>query len=93
MTHRLVSSTPQGHDLLMQTKGDANESGETWTVPADSSLQRVRWVVPSVGQVIALLRSNLVVVLGLVLIAGLLGAALRLPSRPRRTTPEPHPAG
>ena len=41
--------TRQGDTYLMQTRGDANESGETWTVPADSTLPKIRWVVPSIG--------------------------------------------
>lgn len=89
VTHRLVSTTRQGNELLVQTRGDANQSGETWTVPADASIQRIRWVVPSIGQAIALLRSNLVLVLGLALIAGLLVAALRVPGRPVRRAPRP----
>jgi len=89
VTHRLVSATRQGDTYLMQTRGDANESGETWTVPADSTLPRIRWVVPSIGDGIALLRSHLAVVLGLVVIGGLLIAALRLPARRHRPTMTP----
>ncbi|UDY34685.1 signal peptidase I [Dermatobacter hominis] len=81
VTHRLVSATRQGGDYLMQTQGDANASGETWTIPADTTLQRVRWVIPSLGDAVALLRSNLVVVLGAVLVLGLVVIAVRLPRR------------
>jgi signal peptidase len=81
VTHRLVSATRQGDDYLMQTQGDANSSGESWTIPADTTLQRVRWVIPSVGDVVALLRSNLAIVLGAVLVSGLLVLAVRSPAR------------
>jgi len=89
VTHRLVSATRQGDTYLMQTRGDANESGETWTVPADSTLPKIRWVVPSIGDGVAVLRSHLVLVLGLVVIGGLLIAALRLPARRHRPTMTP----
>lgn len=81
VTHRLVSATREGDLYRMQTRGDANETSETWTIPADARLQRVRWVVPSVGDAVSLLRSNLAIVLGAVLIVGLLIAALRIPRR------------
>ena len=90
VTHRLVSATRQGDEYLMQTKGDANSSGESWTLPADTTLQRVRWVVPSAGDAISVLRSNLVVVLGVVLVGGLLVVAVRLPAR---RTGSPTPVG
>jgi signal peptidase I len=95
VTHRLVSATRQGSDYLMQTQGDANASGETWTIPADTTLQRVRWVVPSLGDAVSLLRSNLFVVLGGVLVLGLLVLAVRLPGRRGHRAPsgaQPTPA-
>ena len=37
VTHRLVSATRQGDTYLMQTRATPARSGETWTVPADST--------------------------------------------------------
>lgn len=86
VTHRLVSSERTGDAATIVTRGDANESTETWSVPARSTLQRVRWVVPSLGGVVAAARSNVVVVIGVVLVLGLVVAAVRLPTRPRPGT-------
>lgn len=81
VTHRLVSATREGDQYRMQTRGDANETSETWTIPADARLQRVRWVVPSVGDAVSLLRSNVAIAVGAVVVVGLLIAALRIPRR------------
>lgn len=91
VTHRLLSAHPVGASTTMVTRGDANTATESWSVPTRSTLQRVRWVVPSVGDAVSAARSNLTTVIGVVLVLGLLGAAIRLPGRDR-TEAGPRPA-
>lgn len=91
VTHRLVSVHPDGASTTMVTRGDANTATESWSVPTRSTLQRVRWVVPSVGDAVSAARSNLTTVIGVVLVLGLLAAAVRLPGRDR-TEAGPRPA-
>lgn len=49
VTHRVVRVSREGATVRFTTKGDANDATETWTVPADGTIGRVRMHVPKVG--------------------------------------------
>ena len=103
ITHRLVSMTREGDVVHIETKGDANDSGERWTVPADSSVGYVRVVVPWIGNaVIGVRNSRVQLAVGLVVLALVVLAVLRPGRRTSRTgsaasdaagTAEPEPDG
>lgn len=59
-THRLraVRRSPDGR-FAFTTKGDANNSIERWTLPADGQLSRAVHRVPSVGHVLLLIATPL----------------------------------
>ena len=49
VTHRVVRVVRQGDRLAFTTRGDANRTGEDWTIQAHADLSRVAWRVPHVG--------------------------------------------
>lgn len=49
ITHRLRSTTVRGRRAYMVTKGDANETVERWSVPADGEIGRVAYHLPKLG--------------------------------------------
>src|SRR3712207_9407921 len=49
VTHRVVRLSRDGGTVRFVTKGDANNATETWTVPADGTIGRVRMHGPKVG--------------------------------------------
>ena len=57
LTHRVASSEPRGDSYAFVTKGDANETAERWSIPADGRLGRVSLRLPKVGYVLALGRT------------------------------------
>ena len=57
ITHRVASSAPRGESYAFVTKGDANQSVERWSVPADGRLGRVSFRLPKLGYVLALGRT------------------------------------
>jgi len=78
VTHRVVRVTRRGDRLAFTTRGDANRSGEQWTILAQADLSRVVWRVPQVGSAVLWAMSPLVRLLLAGLGCALLsGAALR----------------
>jgi signal peptidase len=53
ITHRVASVRLRGGTARFVTKGDANNTPERWSVPADGSIGRVAYDVPKVGYVMA----------------------------------------
>ena len=52
ITHRVRSAEPaDGGRIAFVTKGDANDTVERWTIPADGTVARVVGVAPGVGAV------------------------------------------
>ena len=49
VTHRVVRVVRQGDQLAFTTRGDANRTGEDWTIRPQADLSRVAWRVPLVG--------------------------------------------
>jgi signal peptidase len=49
ITHRLRGVSVAGGTARMTTKGDANDTTETWTVPADGRIGRVAYRLPKLG--------------------------------------------
>lgn len=54
ITHRVASAVDRGDAYAFVTKGDANDTVERWTVPADGRIGRVVFHVPALGYVMAL---------------------------------------
>ena len=54
ITHRLRSVSIEGNTARMTTKGDANDSAETWTVPADGKIGRVAYRLPKLGYALSI---------------------------------------
>jgi signal peptidase len=53
ITHRVTSVRVRGSTARFVTKGDANNTPERWSVPADGSIGRVAYDVPKVGYALA----------------------------------------
>lgn len=53
ITHRAVSVTPQGSNVVIVTRGDANDSTERWVLAGDEPAKRMVHRVPWVGHVMA----------------------------------------
>ena len=78
ITHRVRDVTLEGSWVAFVTKGDANNSSERWSIPADGVLGRVLYKLPKVGYVLAYARSPWArVVLVLVPVLALAAHALR----------------
>lgn len=78
ITHRVVGVTADGGAFTFVTKGDANDSSETWSTDEDAPLGIVAATAPEAGYVVAVLAQPLVrgaLVIGGALILG--GGALR----------------
>ncbi len=57
VTHRLRSVRLQGDRISAETKGDANNTVERWSVPAGGRIGRVVYRVPKLGYALASVRS------------------------------------
>lgn len=71
LTHRVVSSRTDADVVYLDTKGDANPSGESWRLPADELVGRMVLSIPIIGGVLSMLRAAglaIFVVAGLVLL-------------------------
>jgi signal peptidase len=53
VTHRLRRVRARDGTVEMVTKGDANNTTERWSVPADGSIGRVEYRVPKLGYALA----------------------------------------
>jgi signal peptidase I len=58
VTHRVERLTRIGANVKFVTRGDANDVSETWGVPADGTIGRVRMRVPKVGWALQWARSR-----------------------------------
>jgi signal peptidase len=76
VTHRIVSLETKDGQRLAVTKGDANNTTDSWNVPISEAIGRVAFHVPGMGYVLAWLGSTTVKLVALAL-AGLM---LVLPS-------------
>ena len=52
ITHRVRRVQPQGSTVIIETKGDANNTGERWHIPAKGSIGRVTHRVWRLGYVL-----------------------------------------
>jgi signal peptidase len=78
MTHRVIGLRDVDGALTIETRGDANESAETWTVGRGELVGRVRWSVPWVGNVASGMRtSGVQLALALGVVAALVATMLR----------------
>jgi len=60
VTHRVVHVARRGDRLAFTTRGDANPSGENWTIMAHADLTRVAWRAPHIGSPVLWVMSPLV---------------------------------
>lgn len=51
VTHRVVALNNQDGQLVATTKGDANDTVDSWSVPIDASVGRVQFSAPYLGYV------------------------------------------
>jgi signal peptidase len=72
ITHRLRDVRVRGGTAYMVTRGDANDTGERWSVPVDGKVGRVVLHVPKLGHVRALAgsRNGYLILLFAVLVLG-----------------------
>lgn len=82
IVHRVVRIDGAGGFLRVHTKGDANPTGEDWSIPRASSVALVQGSVPVLGRVVDAARGP--VAAGIVALAGLLLALSALKSVWRR---------
>jgi signal peptidase len=54
ITHRLREVSIAGGTAHMTTKGDANDTTETWTVPANGKIGRVAYRLPKLGYALSI---------------------------------------
>lgn len=59
ITHRARAISPHGKVVRFVTRGDANNSFERWSVPADGRIGRVVYRVPAVGYPLTWIGSGL----------------------------------
>lgn len=76
-THRVRSAQGQGANVKVVTKGDANNTTETWYVSGDGSVGKVFLRVPKIGLFLAQLNTPLLRIL-LVAVPALLWALMEL---------------
>ena len=74
ITHRLRRVRAKGGMVEMVTKGDANNTTERWTVPANGRIGRVEYRVPKVGYALSFVSGKNGKLLLIALPAILLGA-------------------
>jgi signal peptidase I len=78
ITHRVVSATAQGDQVVIVTRGDANDAGERWVLAADAPVKRMVARLPWVGHLVAWLASPMLrTVLMLLAAAAFLAYGLR----------------
>jgi signal peptidase len=84
VTHRVRSIHLAGSRASIETRGDANDASEHWSVPADGRVGRVAYHLPLVGYALVWTHGRLARLLLIVIPALLLGALeLRRIWRPR----------
>jgi signal peptidase len=77
LTHRIRSVRSVDGGVQVETRGDANDSSEVWTVAPDAMVGRVVASVPAIGAPATLVRTAVVpLVIGLVVLALLVAAVL-----------------
>jgi len=77
VTHRVRSMSVKGDEYTFETKGDANNTGETWHIVADGTIGRVSLAIPKVGFLLGSQRGPWVRI-SFVLIPALVWAAYEL---------------
>jgi signal peptidase I len=89
ITHRVKSVRVNGDTARFVTAGDANNTVERWSVPAEGSIGRVAYDVPRVGYLMAYAGGRhgrlLLIVLPVLLLAGFELARIWRPKREKET--------
>lgn len=90
LTHRVRSVERHGDDVAVETRGDANDGSEYWTVPASTPVGVVAASIPAIGRPLTLARTSVGwAVAGGVAVAALVAVVLR-PRRLRRDASRQH---
>lgn len=89
LTHRVRQVTRNGDVVRVETRGDANDTSEVWSVPATRQVAVVVASVPAIGLPLTAVRSSYG--WGVVVAIGVLGLIAAL-FRPRRHSGEPDAA-
>jgi signal peptidase I len=89
LTHRVESVRRDGDVVAVRTRGDANPSGETWTIGSNEVVGRVVLRIPWVGRPLTAARSA---AMAAALVAGAVTAVGVLVARRRRPGGPPSPA-
>jgi signal peptidase I len=76
VTHRVVQLARDGDRFAVQTRGDANQVSEHWTVPADGRVGLAVQHVPGPGPWLLWLRRGPAPAVGVFALAALLGSVL-----------------
>jgi signal peptidase I len=93
LTHRVRSVREVDGRVDVETRGDANDSSENWSVPADALVGRVVASIPAIGAPATLVRTATVpLVIGVVVVAIVLAVLLR-GRRPGPTAPDAATSG
>jgi signal peptidase len=78
LTHRVRSVQTEDGRVDVETRGDANDSSEDWSVPADAMVGRVVASIPAIGAPATLVRTATVpLVIGVIAVAVVVGVLLR----------------
>lgn len=93
LTHRVASSRPTGDNYSFVTKGDANNTVERWSVPAEGTIGQVVFRLPKLGYVLSFTKTP-AARMALITLPALLLAGFALASiwRPRREEAPDAPA-
>ncbi len=77
--HRVQSVREENGQMMVVTKGDANNTGESWQTPVDSEVGRVVLVVPYIGSIVGSITGGKAIeVLGRSIPVGTLGITIAL---------------
>lgn len=83
LTHRVRHMTRDGDDVQVETRGDANDSSEFWSIPAEQHVGVVVASIPGIGRPLTSVRSSAGWALAaLVIVVAIVGLLFR----PRRTS-------
>lgn len=86
MTHRVRSAEVVDGSVQVETRGDANDTSENWSVPADAYVGRVVARIPAIGAPATMVRNAAGPALIAVVLVALIVVAVLRGQRPGRST-------
>ncbi len=82
LTHRIRDIRPVGDELEFETRGDANETSETWTERPDAPVGKVVMSIPAIGAIATTARTATGPLIALVAVVALAVVAVLFTRRP-----------